>query len=203
MSSNIDIPAFYQSENEYIKSSSSPILTGISVKWQNFKKSAAAGKILNLIILLVLIFVAIICWMNMVAYIKIIGNANDIIEINKLNPSGPQVDPYDGVSYTWCLLGAIVNGIIAVILTGLVIVYLIKLFKDENKVEKQSRKFVGSVIDGARLYANKAVKEAVSKVMIDPDDLDSAKAFIVTSTNAVIDNTLDRYKSSILEGISD
>jgi hypothetical protein len=211
MSSGIDIPVYYQGENEYIKSSSSPILTGISVKWQNFKKSTAASKIMNLIILLVLIFVAIICWMNMVAYIKIINNANDLIDIRNETPIptvGPipaiyQIDPYDGVSYTWCLLGAIVNGIIAVILTGLVIVYLIKLFKDEKQVEKQSRKFVGSVIDGARLYANKAVKEAVSKVMIDPDDIDSAKAFIVTSTNAVIDNTLDRYKSSILEGISE
>ena len=70
----------------------------------------------------------------MAAYIKIIGNANDIIEINKLNPSSPQIDPYDGVSYTWCLLGAIVNGIIAFILTGLVIVYLIKLFKDEKDI---------------------------------------------------------------------
>jgi hypothetical protein len=187
MSSGIDIPAFYQSENEYIKSSSSPILTGISVKWQNFKKSTAAGKIWTLIILLVVVFISIVCWMNMVAYIRIAYHEDD----------------NQGISITWAIFGAIMNGLFAFIALLLAIGLLIKIFKGEQQVEKQSRKFVGSVIDGARLYANKAVKEAVSKVIIDPDDIDSAKAFIVTSTNAVIDNTLDRYKSSILEGISD
>lgn len=187
MSSSIDIPKYYQSESDYIKSSTSPILAGIGIKWQKFKQSTAASKIWTLIILLVVLFVSIICWMNMVAYIRIAYNEDD----------------NQGISITWAIVGAVFNGIFATIALAIAIYLLIKIFKGEKQVEKQSRKFVGSVIDGARLYANKSVKEAISKVIIDPNDIDSAKAFIITSANAVIDNTLDRYKSSILEGITE
>jgi hypothetical protein len=113
-------------------------------------------------------------------------------------------DDEQGISQTWATFGAATNGIFAALALAASIYILVKIFKketEEQKMEKQSRKFIGSVIDGARLSANKAVKESLAKTNIDIDDLDSSKSFIVTSTNAQIDNILDRYKMSVLENI--
>lgn len=193
MSSEINLPIYYQSENAYVKSSNSlsnNMLNSINESWNNFKKSFSSGKLGIILLLLILIFISIVCWMNMVAYIKITNHEDD----------------EQGISQNWALFGAVTNGVFALAALGFAIYLLFKIFKketEEQKVEKQSRKFIGGVIDGARLYANKAVKESVSKIIIDPNDTDSAKSFIVTSTNAQIDNTLDRYKMSVLEGIID
>jgi hypothetical protein len=193
MYSEINLPVYYQPENAYVKSGnnlSNAMISGINESWMNFKKSFSSGKLGLILLLVVLIFVSIVCWMNMVAYIKIANHEDD----------------EQGISQDWAKFGAIANGIFALAALGFAIYLLFKIFKketEEQKVEKQSRKFIGGVIDGARLYANKAVKESVSKIIIDPNDTDSAKSFIVTSTNAQIDNTLDRYKMSVLEGIID
>lgn len=190
MSTDITLPQYYQPENAYVKSKSlsDAFINNINDSWKNLRKSFSSGKLGLVLLLIVLLFVSIVCWMNMVAYIRIATHEDD----------------QQGISQTWAIFGAIVNGIFATIALGFSIYLLVKIFKkgtEEQKVEKQSRKFIGSVIDGARLSANKAVKESLSKTNIDINDLDSTKAFIVTSTNAQIDNLLDRYKMSVLENI--
>ena len=183
MSSEINLPIYYQSENAYVKSSnnlSNAMINSINESWNNFKKSFSSGKLGIILLLLILIFISIVCWMNMVAYIKITNHEDD----------------EQGISQNWALFGAVTNGVFALAALGFAIYLLFKIFKketEEQKVEKQSRKFIGGVIDGARLYANKAVKESVSKIIIDPNDTDSAKSFIITSTNGQIDNLMDRY----------
>ena len=191
MSTEINLPQYYQPENAYVKGGSNPfssMMEGLNDSWKNLRKSFSSGKLGFVLLLIVLLFVSIVCWMNMIAYIKIATHEDD----------------KQGISQTWAIFGAIVNGIFGLTALGFCIYLLVKIFKkevEEQKVEKQSRKFIGSVIDGARLSANKAVKESLSKTNIDINDLDSTKAFIVTSTNGQIDNVLDRYKMSVLENI--
>jgi hypothetical protein len=190
MSTDITLPQYYQPENAYVKSKSlsDAFINNINDSWKNLRKSFSSGKLLFIILLVLAVFVSIVCWLNMVAYIKISTHEDD----------------EQGISQGWATFGAWINGIFAVAALAVAIILLIKIFKkgtEEQKVEKQSRKFIGSVIDGARLSANKAVKESLSKTNIDINDLDSTKAFIVTSTNGQIDNVLDRYKMSVLENI--
>lgn len=201
---DVNVPVYFQSESKYIQSSDSPILAGIDVKWQRFKKSAAAALVWKIFLIIVIIFVAVTCWMNMIAYIRILNAYCDTINKDTGAPSTTSTCVVkDGISDGWALFGAIMNGFFGLILTGVLIYLIISLFQKEQKTEKQSRKLVGSVIDGARLKANEAVKSAIPKIIINPEDLDSSKSFIVTSTTAVIDNVLDRYKNAVLEGIMD
>jgi hypothetical protein len=191
MSTDINLPQYYQPENAYVKSSNNPfnsMITGLNESWQNLRKSLYSGKLGLILLLILLIFVSIVCWMNMVAYIRIAYNEDD----------------NQGISITWAIFGSVVNGVFATIALGFSIYLLVKIFRketEEQKMEKQSRKFIGSVIDGARLTANKTVRDTLKLTNIDIDDIDSSKSYIVTTTNAHIDNALDRYKFSVLENI--
>ena len=201
---DVNVPVYFQPESQYIKSSDSPILAGIKVKWDRFKKSAASALAVKIILIIVIIFVAITCWLNFVAYLKIRDATCDAIvtATNEVSTSSVCVVK-DGISDTWALFGAIVNCIFGLILSVTAILMIMSLFQKEKKTEKQSRKLIGSVIDGARLKANEAIKSSVSRIEIKPDDIDATKSFIVTSTTAVVDNVLDRYKNAVLEGIMD
>jgi hypothetical protein len=190
MSTDISLPQYYQPENAYVKSSNpfSSMKEGLGDSWKSLQKTFSSGKLGITLLFIVLIFVSIVCWMNMVAYIRIAYNEDD----------------NQGISKTWAIFGAVFNGIFATLALGFAIYLLIKIFRketEEQKMEKQSRKFISGVIDGARFAANRAVKESLAKTNIDIDDLDGTKAFIVTSTNAGIDNLMDRYKMSVLENI--
>lgn len=200
---DVNVPVYFQPESQYIRSSDSPILAGIKVKWERFKKSAASAMLVKIIMIIVIIFVAITCWLNFVAYLRI--RNEDCTSVNSSGAPIPSATCIisDGISDTWSLFGAIVNCIFAIILSIMAIAMIISLFQKEKKTEKQSRKLVGSVIDGARLKANEAIKSSIAKIQINPDDIDSTKSFIVTSTTAVVDNVLDRYKNAVLEGIMD
>ena len=201
---DVNVPVYFQSESQYIKSSDSPVLAGIKVKWERFKKSAASAMLIKIILIIVVIFVAVTCWFNFAAYLKIrSADCDSIVIATGLPSTSSTCVVTDGVSDGWALFGAVVNALFGLILTGIAVVLIISLFKDQKKPEKQSRKLVGSVIDGARLKANEAIKSAITKVIINPEDLDSSKSFLVTSTTAVVDNVLDRYKNAVLEGIMD
>jgi len=201
---DVNVPVYFQPESQYIRNSDSPILAGIKVKWERFKKSAASAMLIKIILIIVLIFVAVTCWLNFAAYLKIrSAGCDSIVTATGLPSTTSTCIVTDGISDGWALFGAIINALFGLILTGMAIVIIISLFKDQKKPEKQSRKLVGSVIDGARLKANEAIKSSISKIQINPDDIDSTKSFIVTSTTAVVDNVLDRYKNAVLEGIMD
>jgi hypothetical protein len=201
---DVNVPVYFQTESQYIKSSDSPVLAGIKVKWNRFKKSAASAMIIKIILIIVIIFVAVTCWLNFIAYLKIRDATCDSIVTATGAPSTTSTCIVkDGISDTWALFGAIVNAIFGLILSITAIIMIISLFKNEKKSEKQSRKLVGTVIDGARLKANEAIRSSISKIEIKPDDIDATKSFIVTSTTAVVDNVLDRYKNAVLEGIMD
>ena len=201
---DVNVPVYFQSESQYIKNSDSPILAGIKVKWQRFKKSAASSMLIKIILIVVLIFVAVMCWINVAAYVKIRNaDCDSIVTATGLPSTSSTCVVTDGISDGWALFGAIINALIGLALIGIAIVMIISLFKDPKKSEKQSRKLVGTIIDGARIKANEAIKSSISKIQINPDDIDSTKSFIVTSTTAVVDNVLDRYKNAVLEGIMD
>jgi len=111
--------------------------------------------------------------------------------------------PVESVSEGWLIFGIVINALIAFCALVAAIFVLIDMIKGSKDTEKGVRKMIRQTVTGARLKADQAAEEVISKAQIDPDDIDGSKASLLTAVKFQIDNTIDRYLNGVIASVEE
>jgi len=130
-----------------------------------------------------------------------ISNDADVFMVifNKLtNPSSvPR-----SVSESMLIFSIVANSFVLLCSLGYSVIVIRDIIRGYNADDPgRIRKLVNQTIEGAKVRADQAVQDVITKTQIDPDDIDGSKAYLLSTLKFQIENNLDKYINTMVNNI--